>query len=185
MQENPRHFGQPANLSLIGSALKQERIALGLTQKKAAEQFQISLKALRNLEQGKEGVTLSTLVKILRYFGRELRVGEIVMSPRRSPASRPRPHQILRELRLVKPVLEKKFGVKSVALFGSCARDEATKKSDVDIAVTFRNPPTFSLLGRLTVFLETIFEGRKVDLVEEEKMIAAVAHNAKKDFIYV
>lgn len=172
-------------LSIIGASLKEERRLLGMTQRQVAQQFGISLKALRNLEQGSGAVTLSTAIKILEFFGKQLRVGDLVVTPQTPPASRPRRDQILEILRLVRPVLEKKFHAKDVALFGSCARDEATKKSDIDLAVCFSEPPTFSRLGKLTALLETLFEGRRVDLVEMEKMTPEVAKAARKDFIHV
>jgi predicted nucleotidyltransferase/DNA-binding XRE family transcriptional regulator len=172
-------------LALIGDALREERRLLGLTQEQVARQFKISLKALRNLEQGYGGVTLATASKILGYMGKQLRVGDIVTSPANRPAKRPRRQQVLEILELVKPVLQKKFSVEKIALFGSCARDEATKNSDIDLAINFSKSPTFSSLGRLTAFLEALFDGRKIDLVEFEKMIPEVAAKAKRDFIYV
>ena len=36
--------------------------------------------------------------------------------------------------------LRQQFGVKSLALFGSVARDEATETSDVDLLVEFERP---------------------------------------------
>ena len=36
--------------------------------------------------------------------------------------------------------LRQQFGVKSLALFGSVARDEATETSDVDLLVAFARP---------------------------------------------
>ena len=38
-------------------------------------------------------------------------------------------------LRKVKPLLEKQYGVSSMILFGSVARDEAQPQSDVDVFV--------------------------------------------------
>ena len=156
-----------------------------MTQEQAARQFKISLKALRNLEQGYGGVTLATVSKIFEYMGKQLRVGDIVTSSVHKPTKRPRRQKVLETLELVKPVLKKKFAVEKIALFGSCARDEATKNSDLDIAINFLKPPTFSSLGRLTAFLEALFDGRKIDLVEFERMIPEVATRAKRDFIYV
>jgi len=172
-------------LALIGDALREERRLLGLTQEQVARQFKISLKALRNLEQGYGGVTLATAAKIFEYMGKQLRVGDIVTSPANRSAERPRRQKALEILELVKPVLQKKFGVEKIALFGSCARDEAKKNSDIDIAVNFFKPPTFSTLGRLTAFLEALFDGKKIDLVEFDKMIPEVAAKAKRDLIYV
>ena len=172
-------------LIVIGDALKEERRLLGMTQEQAAKQFKISLKALRNLEQGYGGVTLATTSKILEFLGKQLRVGDIVSVPANKNLKRPRKELVLDTLDLIKPVLKKKFSVEKIALFGSCARDEATKNSDIDIAIQFSTPPTFNSIGRLTVFLEAMFDGRKIDLVEFDKMIPEVAEKAKLDFIYV
>jgi predicted nucleotidyltransferase len=130
-------------------------------------------------------VTLTTASKILEYMGKQIRVGDIVSSPTNKQLKKPKRQHIIETLELVKPVLEKKFSVERIALFGSCAREQASKNSDIDIAVHLSKAPTFSSLGRLTVFLESLFDGRKVDLVEFEKMIPEVANTAKVDFIYV
>lgn len=176
---------KPNELAQIGDSLKEERRLLGMTQEEAARQFKISLKALRNLEQGYGGVPLATAAKIFEYLGKQLRVGDIVTASPEKNLKRPRREQILETLQLVKPVLEKKFAVEKMALFGSCARDEASKKSDIDLAVHFLKPPTFSSLGKLTVFLETLFDGRKVDLVEFNKMNPEVKAQIESDLIYV
>ena len=39
--------------------------------------------------------------------------------------------------------LLKDFGVESLAIFGSVARNEAHPESDIDILVEFSEPPTF------------------------------------------
>lgn len=55
------------------------------------------------------------------------------------------------------------FAVKSLFLFGSVARDEATTSSDVDFLVEFQHPVgLFTLLG-LQAFLEELL-GCSVDL---------------------
>lgn len=185
MKSDPRRSKTPVTLDAIGAALKEERLLLGMTQTQAAKQFEISLKALRNLEQGIGSVTLSTATQILEYFGRELRVGDIVSSPRPASLPRPRRADVLETLSLIRPVLEKKFDVKTIALFGSCARDEAKKDSDIDLAVEFKTPPTFRIIGKVTTFLETMFDGHKVDLVEMDKLVPTVRENAERDFIYV
>ena len=43
-------------------------------------------------------------------------------------------------LREHKPVLERRFGIVDLALFGSFARDSATAGSDIDILVRFDGP---------------------------------------------
>ena len=60
-------------------------------------------------------------------------------------------------------VLSDRYGVKSLALFGSVARDEATPASDVDLLVDFdRSVGLFGLFA-LQDYLETIL-GCPVDL---------------------
>ncbi len=56
------------------------------------------------------------------------------------------------------------FKVKSLALFGSVARDEAKPNSDVDILVEFDGPATFDRYMELKLFLEDLL-GHQVDLV--------------------
>ena len=56
------------------------------------------------------------------------------------------------------------FGVKSLALFGSVARDEAAADSDVDILVEFGAPVGMFKFLEVQEFLERVL-GRPVDLV--------------------
>lgn len=59
--------------------------------------------------------------------------------------------------------LQQRFGVKSLALFGSVARDEATGISDVDLLVEFDRPTGLFGLIQLQQYLEALF-GCKVDV---------------------
>ena len=58
----------------------------------------------------------------------------------------------------------RRFSVKSIALFGSVARDEARDDSDVDVLVDFTEVPKWSTFLDLQEYLEALF-GRHVDLV--------------------
>jgi predicted nucleotidyltransferase len=55
------------------------------------------------------------------------------------------------------------FGVKSLAVFGSVARNEARPDSDVDLLVEFKRPVGLFTFVRLKRYLEKIL-GRSVDL---------------------
>ncbi len=55
------------------------------------------------------------------------------------------------------------FGVKTLLLFGSVARDEATSKSDVDLLVEFNRPVGYFGLFALQDYLEKLL-GCSVDL---------------------
>jgi predicted nucleotidyltransferase len=57
----------------------------------------------------------------------------------------------------------RRFGVRSLGLFGSAARGEATATSDLDFLVEFENP-NFDTYMELLEFLEKLF-GHPVDLV--------------------
>jgi hypothetical protein len=57
----------------------------------------------------------------------------------------------------------RRFGVRSLGLFGSVARGQATAASDLDFIVDLENP-TFDAYMGLMEFLEELFE-RPVDLV--------------------
>lgn len=60
--------------------------------------------------------------------------------------------------------LAEQFGVLSLSLFGSMARNEARPDSDVDVLVEFRETPGLSEYMRLKFWLEDRL-GRSVDLI--------------------
>lgn len=59
------------------------------------------------------------------------------------------------------------FGVASLAVFGSTARDTARPDSDVDILAEFVGPATFDGYMGLKFYLEDLL-GVRVDLVTEQ-----------------
>ena len=61
------------------------------------------------------------------------------------------------------------LGVKSLALFGSAAREEARPDSDVDLLVEFSRPVGLFEFVRLKLVLEEILECR-VDLVTPDAL---------------
>ncbi|MEP7133583.1 MAG: HepT-like ribonuclease domain-containing protein [Chloroflexota bacterium] len=63
----------------------------------------------------------------------------------------------------------KKFGVRSISLFGSVARNQARKRSDVDLLVEFERPIGLFEFARLQLYLEELF-GQRVDLVTPEAL---------------
>jgi predicted nucleotidyltransferase len=74
--------------------------------------------------------------------------------------------QILAILAEHRDELVTRFGVRSLRLFGSTARDEANAESDVDVLVDFYAPPSLFGFLRLRTYLEDLF-GASVDLVTE------------------
>jgi predicted nucleotidyltransferase len=65
---------------------------------------------------------------------------------------------VLGILRAEQPRLRSDFGVQSLALFGSVARDEASPASDVDLLVEFDRPTGYFGLVRLQLHLQTILD---------------------------
>jgi len=76
------------------------------------------------------------------------------------------------------------FGVKSLALFGSMARDEFRSTSDIDILVEFQGTATFSQYMKLKFFLEDAF-GCSVDLVTPKALKPRVKPYIEKEALYV
>ena len=76
------------------------------------------------------------------------------------------------------------FGVESLRLFGSVAREEASAGSDVDLLVRFRGTPTFSGYMKLRIFLEDLL-GARVDLITESGLRERVRPFVEKDAIRV
>ena len=71
--------------------------------------------------------------------------------------------QITQILQAHRSELEQKYGVKSLSLFGSVARDEDGPASDVDLLVEFTRPVGYFGLFALQDHLESLL-GSKVDL---------------------
>lgn len=75
--------------------------------------------------------------------------------------------EALNILKKLKPELVERFGVARLALFGSTARNEARKNSDIDIIVSFDAPATSKTYFGLQFLLEDEL-GLPVDLVVEK-----------------
>ena len=66
------------------------------------------------------------------------------------------------------PEMCERFGIESVALFGSVSRGEDTAESDVDVLYTFQEgKATYRNLSGLSLYLEKLL-GRKTDLVSRK-----------------
>lgn len=77
-----------------------------------------------------------------------------------------------------------RFGVKTLRLFGSVARDEAARDSDIDLLVGFQETPSFSRFMKLRIFLEDLL-GATVDLVTETGLKERARQQVERDAILV
>lgn len=80
--------------------------------------------------------------------------------------------------------LTTKFGVKSLSLFGSVARDEATSASDIDLLVEFNHPVGYFGLFALQDYLEKLF-GCSVDLGTLDSLKPYIRERVKTELIHV
>ncbi len=83
--------------------------------------------------------------------------------------------------------LHAEFGVSKIGVFGSVARDQADKSSDVDIVVEFDRPIGFRFI-ELADYLENLL-GCKADILTpagiEAIRLQNVAKSIREDVIYV
>ena len=74
---------------------------------------------------------------------------------------------LIRRLNNAGPMIRAKYGIKRIGVFGSFARGEQTRMSDVDVLVEFLpGHETFKNFMHLSDFLEALLR-RKVDLLTE------------------
>ena len=91
---------------------------------------------------------------------------------------------ILAMLKQAKPALQKKYGVKDIALFGSYSRNTAIAgKSDVDVMVAFSQPIGLAFVD-LADELEQLLQ-TKVDLVSRNGIKPKYFTVIEPDLIYV
>lgn len=82
------------------------------------------------------------------------------------------------------PFLKEQYHIKKIGIFGSFARNEQEKKSDIDILVEFNSPIGFFDFIRLENFLSEKLH-RKVDLVTKKALKPAIKDEILKETIYV
>ncbi|NEQ35302.1 MAG: nucleotidyltransferase family protein [Okeania sp. SIO3I5] len=76
------------------------------------------------------------------------------------------------------------YGVKSIAVFGSVARDEATPTSDIDLLVEFDGVVTFDRYMDLKFYLEDNL-GQPIDLVMKNMLKPQIQETVLREAVYV
>jgi len=92
-------------------------------------------------------------------------------------------NQILKRLKRELPILKKKNHVKSIALFGSYAREEQHEDSDIDILVEYSETPDFLEFIELEQYLSEKLEC-KVDLTTFGALKPALKTTILNDIVY-
>ena len=92
--------------------------------------------------------------------------------------------EIIKIIRNSKPEMESHYGVKRLGLFGSYVKKKQSKRSDIDILVTFnRDIDLFDFLD-LREYLESQLH-IKVDLVMESALKPAIGKRILSEVEYV
>jgi uncharacterized protein len=89
---------------------------------------------------------------------------------------------ILVYLKNNKKYLKKEFGVQKIALFGSYARGEAIKGSDIDLLIEVKEK-NFKKRNMLKEFLEKEFK-TDVDVFYFDALKSFIKKNIKEDMLY-
>ena len=76
-------------------------------------------------------------------------------------------------------------GVKSLGIFGSVARGEAGRSSDVDVVVELNRPLSLFGLSDLKFFIQTILEVNEVDLITYDGIHPALKDNILAEIVHV
>ena len=92
--------------------------------------------------------------------------------------------ELLKILRAFKEKCAEEYGMISLGLFGSAARDESQADSDVDIVIKLKKQDLFNMIGIKQDLEERLHTN--VDLISyREKMNAFLKNRIDKEAIYV
>jgi len=102
-----------------------------------------------------------------------------LLTPRR------RKSPVIKKLEAEAPAIRSQFGVTRIGIFGSFARGEQTRKSDVDVLVDFAEGyATLKNFVGLADRLESLFK-RNVDLITVEGVDKYIRHRIEAEVIWV
>ena len=82
------------------------------------------------------------------------------------------------------PELREQYNIATLEVFGSYVRHEQQKNSDLDILVTFSQPPSLFKFVRLENYLSDTL-GVKVDLVMKDSLKPAIGKHILREAVSV
>lgn len=159
--------------------LKQLRLSRGFTQEQLGIIAGMTKSQVSKMEHGLLGsdATISRVLSALGYSTR------IICVDSRGELKSER-DKILDILRVFKLNNVNKYGIESLALFGSLARNEQKADSDIDILISLKTPSLYLYAG-LKNDLESVLN-RKVDIISaKSKLREEFKESISKDLIYV
>lgn len=90
---------------------------------------------------------------------------------------------VIAKLKEAKPTLANKYGLTTLALFGSYSRDEQTLESDIDLMLDFE-PIIARNFFNCAYELEDLFAGKRVQMVMRDGIKPRYFEAIKTDLIY-
>ncbi len=93
-------------------------------------------------------------------------------------------NQIIKQLNSELPKLNKDYHVKKIGIFGSIARGDGKRGSDLDMLVEFNSPVGFFEFIRLENYLSKKL-GKKVDLTTKQALKPVIKKDILSEVIYV
>ena len=91
---------------------------------------------------------------------------------------------VLKRLRAGLQEIRERFPVRTLSIFGSMARDQATDGSDIDVLVAFEQKANFDIFMDLKFYLEELLE-TGVDLVTDKALRPQVRQAIEQEAIHV
>ena len=159
--------------------IKAARKARGMTQEQVGILAGMSKSQVSRMENGSLG-SPETYERVLSAMGYRIVVS---LEDVRTSVNVDRDY-VLSLLQVYYSCNKDKFGIESIGLFGSFARNEAGEDSDVDILIGLKQPNLFTY-ALIQGQLGTVF-GRKVDLVSSKsKLKESFRKQIEKEVIYV
>ena len=159
--------------------LKQLRKSRGFTQEQLGIIAGMTKSQVSKMERGILGsdATISRVLSALGY------ITKIICIDSRGKIRTER-DKVLDILRVFKSNNADKYGIESLAIFGSFARNEQKADSDIDILVNLKTPSLY-LYASLKSDLESILS-RKVDIISaKSKLRKEFKESISEDLIYV
>lgn len=91
--------------------------------------------------------------------------------------------EVLNDIKKNKPELKKRFNVKRIGIFGSYARGDYRKDSDLDVLIELNKPLGIFGLMELEDYLGSLI-GKKIDLVTKNTLKSAIKEKVLKEAVY-
>lgn len=152
----------PPTAAALGRRVAHARRAGGLSQAALGRAVSLDRTAISKIESGRRDVSSLELARIARTLRRPL---ESFVSEDQPPSEDPA--VLLHDNRRAIKGLAAKHGVRSIRVFGSVARGDAQRDSDVDLLVDFKPGRSIFDQAALLVELRELL-GRDVDVVTPE-----------------